>query len=452
MKRASVASERWFSLGSLRARPRLPIAEPAISSHFFHFERSRSADTAPRGLVEQQRARAMDTARERLSHACLLVSKATGHLEAACAEQEAAQGTVKRWVKAATATTTASGSDDRDDAAFDPVGQRARDLRRMNLGRKDAPAPAAGSEETPGKSVASASASARALPAEFVALRNKYVDAATTHTSSGLLDIRDSIRASSTPFMAKLSARRGRGRKKSTRRATRADGEECDARVDDLVAARATLAATRWIERALEGVNWRAMKRESSDDAHELCDVAYTIGCVVRLWKECAPRVERLSKLPDARAATRRDAFLLALCASKKLSYPDRSEYAALETTAMREVTRSMESDGSFLTWLPEQCWQGGVPPPPPDVSLKSPKEAYVEVASAWQRIQSNLFMAQLESSLYHDLIPDIFVNAFESGEMREDELAWKLRAVRSIVMAGKRDRCATIGVYEDVA
>jgi hypothetical protein len=35
---------------------------------------------------------------------------------------------------------------------------------------------------------------------------------------------------------------------------------------------------------------------------------------------------------------------------------------------------------------------------------------------------------------------------------MREDELAWKLRAVRSIVMAGKRDRCATIGVYEDVA
>jgi hypothetical protein len=162
--------------------------------------------------------------------------------------------------------------------------------------------------------------------------------------------------------------------------------------------------------------------------------------------------VERLSKLPDARAATRRDAFLLALCASKKLSYPDRSEYAALETTAMREVTRSMESDGSFLTWLPEQCWQGGVPPPPPDVSLKSPKEAYVEVASAWQRIQSNLFMAQLESSLYHDLIPDIFVNAFESGEMREDELAWKLRAVRSIVMAGKRDRCATIGVYEDVA
>ena len=77
------------------------------------------------------------------------------------------------------------------------------------------------------------------------------------------------------------------------------------------------------------------------------------------------PRATRDLRGADARAATRRDAFLLALCASKKLSYPDRSEYAALETTAMREVTRSMESDGSFLTWLPEQCWQGGVPPPP---------------------------------------------------------------------------------------
>ena len=40
---------------------------------------------------------AMESAHRRLSDACLLVSKAAGALEVACAEYEAAQLTVKRW-------------------------------------------------------------------------------------------------------------------------------------------------------------------------------------------------------------------------------------------------------------------------------------------------------------------------------------------------------------------
>jgi len=40
---------------------------------------------------------AMEAAHGRLGNACLLLSRATGALEAACAEYEAAQQTVKRW-------------------------------------------------------------------------------------------------------------------------------------------------------------------------------------------------------------------------------------------------------------------------------------------------------------------------------------------------------------------
>ena len=39
----------------------------------------------------------MEAAHGRLGNACLLLSRATGALEAACAEYEAAQQTVKRW-------------------------------------------------------------------------------------------------------------------------------------------------------------------------------------------------------------------------------------------------------------------------------------------------------------------------------------------------------------------
>ena len=39
----------------------------------------------------------MEAAHGRLGNACLLLSRAAGALEAACAEYEAAQQTVKRW-------------------------------------------------------------------------------------------------------------------------------------------------------------------------------------------------------------------------------------------------------------------------------------------------------------------------------------------------------------------
>ena len=68
---------------------------------------------------------------------------------------------------------------------------------------------------------------------------------------------------------------------------------------------------------------------------------------------------------------------------------------------------------------------------------------------SMWQQIQMNLFMAQLESTLYHDLIPELFNHENPSG-MSEDELAHKLRVVRSILLSGKTNRCATIGKYQD--
>lgn len=43
------------------------------------------------------RTSAMEAAHGRLGNACLLLSRAAGALEAACAEYEAAQQTVKRW-------------------------------------------------------------------------------------------------------------------------------------------------------------------------------------------------------------------------------------------------------------------------------------------------------------------------------------------------------------------
>jgi hypothetical protein len=46
-------------------------------------------------------------------------------------------------------------------------------------------------------------------------------------------------------------------------------------------------------------------------------------------------------------------------------------------------------------------------PPAPPETSLlKSTREQYVEIATTWQAIQMHVFMAQLEDTLYHDLIP----------------------------------------------
>jgi len=77
---------------------------------------------------------------------------------------------------------------------------------------------------------------------------------------------------------------------------------------------------------------------------------------------------------------------------------------------------------------------------------------------SVWQEIQTNLFMAQLESTLFHDLIPEVLQNVhlpsgsihFNSVMTAKDELAYKLRTVRSVLLSGKANRCATIGQYQD--
>jgi hypothetical protein len=67
-----------------------------------------------------------------------------------------------------------------------------------------------------------------------------------------------------------------------------------------------------------------------------------------------------------------------------------------------------------------------------------------------WQQIQTNLFMAQLESALYHDLIPELSEFETPSRTGGDDEVAYKLRMVRSIILSGKSNRCATIGQYQD--
>lgn len=51
----------------------------------------------PRHSATRGATGAMEAAHGRLGNACLLLSRATGALEAACAEYEAAQQTVKRW-------------------------------------------------------------------------------------------------------------------------------------------------------------------------------------------------------------------------------------------------------------------------------------------------------------------------------------------------------------------
>ena len=82
-------------------------------------------------------------------------------------------------------------------------------------------------------------------------------------------------------------------------------------------------------------------------------------------------------------------------------------------------------------------------------VCLSCVRVVWPYVLSMWQQIQMNLFMAQLESTLYHHLIPELLSHDNPSG-MSEDELAHKLRVVRSIILSGKANRCATIGRYQD--
>ena len=72
-------------------------------------------------------------------------------------------------------------------------------------------------------------------------------------------------------------------------------------------------------------------------------------------------------------------------------------------------------------------------------------REQYAKVASVWQQIQVDLFTAWIGRKLHEDLIPGIFDDV-----VTEDDLAYKLRLARSIVLSGKTNRCATIGRYQD--
>ena len=48
----------------------------------------------------------------------------------------------------------------------------------------------------------------------------------------------------------------------------------------------------------------------------------------------------------------------------------------------------------------------------------------------------------------HEEVMPELFDDVDDEDD---DELAYKLRLARSIVLAGKSRRCATIGVYQDV-
>lgn len=203
------------------------------------------------------------------------------------------------------------------------------------------------------------------------------------------------------------------------------------------------LGAVAWIEEALASVDWNALRRDelSSD---QLCDAAYALGNVVRLWKECAPVIESLMASNRALAIRRRDDFLKVLSQAKHLKYPNRSAYPALDDRTRRAMSETGEHT-DFLTWLPDECWGDEGVPPPPEPSARCRREQYAELAATWQRIQANFFMARLESELYDDIVPGLL-----EGVTNEDELAHKLRLARSILLSGKSSRCATIGRYQD--
>lgn len=291
--------------------------------------------------------------------------------------------------------------------------------------------------------------SKRALPREFLELKERYQSAIISGGGSVLLDIQSPVSEASKAFMDKLHSRRRRAAAVQPPSQGGEDNNNDSAVTrEDFVRARAVLKAVGWIQHVLSKVDWGRLRHDELSTG-ELCDTAYTLGNVVRLWKECAPEIESLMGSNHMKVLRRRDEFLKLLSQSKKLKYPNRSLYAALD----RQAKRQMEATGrsNFLTWLPDECWHYDTPPPPPEQSLKCSREQYVKIASMWQQIQMNLFMAQLESTLYHDLIPELFKQRGNNPSgMGEDELAYKLRVVRSIILSGKTNRCATIGKYQD--
>ena len=356
----------------------------------------------------------MEAAHRRLSDACLLVSRAAGTLEAACNEYEAAQATVRRWSQ----TTTGDHS-----SGLDDVLDRAKGIRQMRLDDGDAP---------------STSGKRRTLPVDFVELKERYMSVVPANERV-LLDIRERVSESSRGFMDKLAARRRRG-------GNARDGGGSNER-EDCLSARSVLGALRWIQGTMKATDWTRLRAEEMSTG-ELCDAAYALGNVVRLWKECGPVLDSLMNSDDVKVLRRRDDFLTALAQSKHLRYANRSVYAEVDERALRRM-EGAGGEPSFLTWLPRECWLDGSPPPrPPDPSLSCDRTQYVQVALMWQQIQMNLFMAHLENALYEEVMPELFDDVDDEDD---DELAYKLRLARSIVLAGKSRRCATIGVYQDV-
>lgn len=254
-----------------------------------------------------------------------------------------------------------------------------------------------------------------------------------------LLDVRAPVRAAAASFMSKVA---------DGASASGARGDADEGAQDAATRAQTALDAMGWIESAMEKIDWGKLRREELSP-EELCDAAYALGNVVRLWKECAPMIEGLMTSDEARALRRRDAFLTLLSQAKKLRYPDRSAYGALDARARQRSGATESGEDYFLTWLPEEYWHNlrdGAPQAPPVPSPRCRRDHVVEVALTWQKIQTSLLMARLGSQLFDDIVPTL-----TDESLSEDDLAGRLRLARSILLSGKAKRCATIGRYEDL-
>ena len=273
---------------------------------------------------------------------------------------------------------------------------------------------------------------------EFVELKERY-ESCMLDDEGPLLDVRAPVRAAAASFMSKVADGASVG-------GSRSDVDE--GAQDAATRAQTVLDAIGWIESALEKIDWGKLRREELSP-EELCDAAYALGNVVRLWKECAPVIKGLMTSDEARALRRRDEFLTRLSQTKKLRFPDRSAYGALDALARHRTGATKSNEDYFLTWLPEEYWHDlreGVPQAPPVPSPRCRREHVVEVASTWQKIQTSLLMARLGSKLFDDIVPTLM-----DESLSEDDLAGRLRLARSILLSGKSKRCATIGRYEDL-
>ena len=123
---------------------------------------------------------------------------------------------------------------------------------------------------------------------EFLELKERYCSV-LAEGDAPLLDIVDPVRDASESFMSRLEAGTRAGDEGASGSETARGKEEAETGAS----ARAALETVRWIEDALEKVNWGSLRRNELSP-EELCDAAYALGTVVRLWKECAPAIERV--------------------------------------------------------------------------------------------------------------------------------------------------------------